>query len=114
MSQHEFEHSWSITKPSSESHQWSYRQACNACLAEIEVRHGVDWKVTDVRFIDKGRTTQTRQDWRGRRRWRCTHTVVAVYKVVRRPGLAALAAQETIEESVTVTYQMANPDYGIE
>ena len=81
---HRYEHCSSWSKPSSESHTWSYEGACNNCLAEVERRHGVDWKVTDVEFEDKGRTTNTSSDWRGRRKWKCTHCVVAKYNIVRR------------------------------
>ena len=103
---HRYEHSASWKKPSSESHQWSFKGACDECLAEIETRHGVDWKVTDVEFEDKGRTTQTSQDWQGRRKWRCTHTVVAKYNIVRRGRESQEANTEVIIEQATVRYRM--------
>lgn len=108
---HRFEHSSSWSKPSSESHQWSYDGACRNCLAEVERRHGVDWKVTDVEFEDKGRSTRTSQDWRGRRTWRCTHTVVARYNVVRRGHELAELDQEFITTVLNLKYRMKNPDY---
>jgi V8-like Glu-specific endopeptidase len=94
-SEHRYEHCSSWSKPSSESHSWSYEGACNNCLAEVERRHGVDWKVTDVEFEDKGRTTKTSTDWTGRRKWKCTHCVVARYRIVRRGHESSESAEHT-------------------
>ncbi|TEA50656.1 hypothetical protein EZE46_12370 [Bacillus sp. BH2] len=110
---HEYQHSWSVEKPSSESHAWSYKHACDACQAEIETRHGVDWKVTDVTFEDLGRTTQTNTDWDGTRHWKCTHTVKAFYEVVHRGAERELNTMETIEHTIKITYKMKNINYNL-
>ncbi|MEB9877465.1 hypothetical protein [Bacillus cereus] len=81
---HEFEYAWSIEKPSSESHAWSYKQACDACLQEIERQYGIDYRITDVTYDDLGRETNTHTDRDGSRHWKCTHKVKAHYDVVRR------------------------------
>lgn len=108
---HRFEHSTSWKKPSSESHQWSFKGACDVCLAEVERRHGVDWKVTDVEFEDKGRTTKTSQDWQGRRTWRCTHTVVAKYNIVHRGRELDSPELRVVQSEMTIRYSMLNPNY---
>jgi hypothetical protein len=82
--QHEFESSVSWLKPSSESHLWSYQKACERAINEIEKRHGVDWKLTSIVFIDRGRSTNTTRRWDGKRTWSCTHSVIARYEIVRR------------------------------
>jgi len=79
-----YQYSKSWSKPSSESHAWSFAGACDGCLKAITRWHGVDWKITDVEYEDRGRSTRTSTDRLGRRTWRCTHTVVARYKVVHR------------------------------
>lgn len=108
---HRFEHSSSWKKPSSESHQWSYEGACNNCLAEIERRHGVDWKVTDVEFEDKGRTTQSSTSRTGKRTWRCTHTVVAKYNIVHRGRELSESSAEYVTSQLQLTYKMRNPNW---
>jgi hypothetical protein len=113
MSTHEYQHSWSCSKPTSESHAWSFKQACDACLEQIEERHGVDWKVTDVTFEDNNRKTQTETNWKGERTWRCTHTVTAKYTVVRRGLAADFRSSEMIEDKRSITYKMINVNYGI-
>lgn len=83
--EHSFEFAWSTEKPSSEKHSWSYQKACEACLGEVEKRHGVDWKITDVSYDDLGRETHTDGGrWGHPRKWSCTHKVRIHYNVVRR------------------------------
>ncbi|EJR11753.1 hypothetical protein [Bacillus cereus] len=106
---HTYEHAWSVKKPSSESHAWSYKHACDACLAEIEVRHGVDWKVTDVVFEDLGRETETDVTWDGKRTWKCTHRVKATYEIVHR-GNPELDVP-IFENHIKITYKMHNVNY---
>ncbi|MBW9158890.1 hypothetical protein [Clostridium tagluense] len=108
--EHEFEHSFSCEKPSSEDHAWSFKMACDACLAEIEVRHGVDWKVTDVLFEDQNRETTTHSTWDGKRTWKCTHKVKALYNVVHRLQNSVVDLT-FIEESLTINYKMKNINY---
>jgi glutamyl endopeptidase len=108
---HRFEHSSSWKKPSSESHQWSYDGACNNCLAEVERRHGVDWKVTDVEFEDKGRTTKGSTSLTGKRTWRCTHTVVAKYNIVHRGRELSESNAEYVTSQLQITYNMRNPNW---
>lgn len=110
---HEYTHSWSVEKPSSESHAWSFKNACDACQHEIEVRHGVDWKVTDISFEDLNRETKTHSTWDGKRTWRCTHTVKGSYNVVHRGNVDSLVSSEFIEEKVTIKYKMKNMNYGL-
>ncbi|WIG29976.1 hypothetical protein [Bacillus toyonensis] len=110
---HEYEHAWSIEKPSSESHAWSYREACTACQSEIEVRHGVDWKVTDITFEDLNRETKTHTDWDGTRHWECTHKVKAFYEVEHRIAPNQIYDVEFIKDVVKITYKMKNVNYNL-
>jgi hypothetical protein len=111
--EHEFEHAWSVEKPSSENHAWSYKMACDACLAEIQVQNGVDWKITDIVFEDLGRETTTRSTWDGARKWKCTHKVKALYNIVHRGEERAFKDTPFIEEQLNITYKMIPFPYPI-
>ncbi|WP_433709056.1 hypothetical protein [Paenibacillus illinoisensis] len=99
MAEHIFEHSYSVTKPSSEDHAWSYQKACEYCLAAIENQYGADWRITDLRFEDLGRKTHTNP-----RRWKCTHRVRAYYKTEHR------GSTDSIENPYIETTLTANVD----
>ena len=111
--EHTYEHAWSCEKPSSEDHAWSYGHACDACQQEIETRHGVDYRVTDVTFEDLDRETSTWTDWDQTRHWACTHKVRARYKVEHRLTSDQYARMKIIEEKLHITYQMKNVNYGL-
>jgi hypothetical protein len=114
MAEYEYQHSVSFSKPTSESHSWSFHQACVATQAEIENRHGVDWKITSIKFEDKGRQTKDETDWTGKRSWRCTHTVIARYAAVHR-GHGFVDPNDTsnpfIETDIQVSYKMINVNH---
>ncbi|MEH6887687.1 hypothetical protein [Priestia megaterium] len=108
---YEFQHSYSVEKPSSETHAWSFKKACDACLEAIEAKHGVDWKVTDITFEDLGRETSTHSTWDGKRTWKCTHTVKAHYNVVHRGEILRSTEMPIIEEALNITFKMQNVHY---
>jgi len=103
-----YQKSWTVEKPSSESHQWSYDRACAAAQADIEVRWGVDYRITQIKFEDNGRTTKTSHKWTCERKWRCTHTVTATYYIERRGSFDSLAAVEKVSEELKITYVRLN------
>ena len=103
-----YQKSWSCEKPGSENHQWSYRRACEAAQADIEVRWGVDYRITRITFTDNGRTTQTSHKWTCERRWRCTHTVTAVYHIEHRGSLDSRFEQDRYSEKLEIIYEMLN------
>lgn len=104
-----YEHAYYVEKPSSELHTLSYARACEACLAEIEKGHGVDWKVTEVTFEDLGRETQTRDRWPNGRVWKCTHKVRAQYNVEHR--IAVTDSEKYVASGLKITYKMLNEFY---
>ncbi|WP_121605381.1 hypothetical protein [Virgibacillus sp. Bac332] len=111
--EHTYEHAWSCEKPSSESHTWSFKHACDACLQQIHAEHGIDYRVTDITFEDLGRETKTHVDWTGKRTWKCTHKVKATYKVEHRGSTETLADMEYFEETLNIKYKVKNVNYGI-
>lgn len=100
--------SWSVEKPSSETHQWSFQRACEAAQADIEARWGVDYRITQISFVDDGRTTRTEHKWTCARKWRCTHTVTATYHIERRGSLRALLDAATLTDEMRITRVMLN------
>lgn len=109
--EHIKEYSWSCKKPSSESHAWSFKQACDYCLEEIRTEYGADYRITDVTFEDLGRETKGEVDWTGKRTWRCTHKVKATYKVEHRGTIESFTEMEYIEESLNIKFKMKNNFY---
>ncbi len=103
-----YQKSWQCSKPSSESHQWSYQRACEAAQADIEARWGVDYRLTQIRYEDNGRTTQTSHKWTCERTWRCTHTVTATYYIERRGAPESLFEVDKVTEELKITYVMFN------
>lgn len=107
---YEYEHAFSCEKPSSETHTWSYKMACDGCLEQIEKKHGVDWKVTEIVYQDLGRETKTHTDTWGRRTWRCTHKVKAFYSIEHRL-IDTRSDKKFTEESINITYQELNLNF---
>lgn len=103
-----YQKSWTVEKPSSETHQWSFQKACESAQSDIETRWGVDYRITQVRFEDNNRTTKTENKPGRPGRWRCTHTVTATYHVERRGTYQELANVEKVTEELKITYVVLN------
>ena len=103
-----YQKSWTVVKPRDESHQWSFQKACESVQSDIETRWGVDYRITQIRFEDNNRKTKTENPAGGPRRWRCTHTVTAIYYVERRGSFQDLVAAETLTEELKITYVFLN------
>lgn len=116
MPKYSYQHSESWSKPSSESHRWSYERTCRGAQTAIEQRWGVDYRIVSIEFEDNDRKTKTETDWTGKRTWKCTHTVTAKYDVERRGNLIDIGTfdDKHVVETVTSTYKMLNqfsPEY---
>jgi len=102
----------SFEKPSSENHRWSYQRACERALAEVERELGRGWLVESIRYDDQGRKTNTSHKWTSKRKWKCTHTVKAIYRACRITDLTSLAKSGAeIKYELKETYVMSNPYY---
>lgn len=103
-----YQKSWTVQKPSSENHQWSFQKACEAAQSDIEARWGVDYRITQISFADNDRTTNSTHKWTCESTWRCTHTVTCTYHVERRGIFQALTDVERVIEKMTVTREIIN------
>ncbi|GLI54496.1 hypothetical protein PM10SUCC1_00110 [Propionigenium maris DSM 9537] len=114
MSRRRCEHSVSLSRPTPESHAWTFQEACSAAQREIEHLCGLDWKVVEIEFDDDGRVTSTDYNEGGEKTWKCVHTVVAMY--VLEPKFASEAERETAmsreiiksENTIVMKYNMIN------
>lgn len=105
---HKYQHAFSCEKPSSESHTWSYKRACDACLYEIEENLNPNERISDILFEDLGRETGTHTDRWGARTWRCTHTVIGLYSIANKSIVDPIDGNIFIEESLVIHYKMKN------
>lgn len=118
MPRRRYEHSVSFSKPTSETHEWSFKEVCVATQREIEHRYGLDWKIIEIEFDDDARATSTDYDEQtGRRTWKCTHTVVAMYVI--EPRFADEAEREATmskeiiktENTIIIKHNMINDTF---